>query len=1236
MKTEINFIPLDYDYFDWQGRNYVKIIGRDDKGKRVCVIDSFEPYFWAILKPEISEKRIQEIQKEIEKIKISMPSRITKVEKTELHEKKFLGKEVKAIKIFITNYKDAHPVADKLDYEEIEARREYDISLITKYITEKKFKPLSWNKISGEILNNSQEFGSLDSSLDVDLCIKAEKIEELEESKIKEKNIKFLPKILAFDIEVSEFEIGKGEILMISLVSENFKKVLTWKSEKTKEKADYVEFFKDEADMIEAFISHIKEQKPDILAGYFSDGFDLPYLRARAEKNKIRLNFSIDGSQPAFARGRIPSAYINGIVHIDLFRFIETVYAQYLQSETLSLNEVASELLGEKKHDFEKKDGKLLKEHEWEIFFAYNLQDSILTYKLAEKFWTDMTEFCRIIQEPLFEITRNSMSQLLENYILHSLEEYDEIAEKRPLHEEIGERKQRERVEGAFVLQPKAGLYENLAIFDFTSMHTSIIVSFNISKATLLQEKEKDSYDSPELELDGKKTKFYFSKKPGFLPEMCKKLIEKRKECKKEYQKTPNQITKARSNAFKLLSAAVHGYIGFFGARYYSHESSASILAFVRKFNKETIEKVNKEGYEVIYGDSVDGKTKVIIKRYGRIYEEEIANLFKKSDLKNNEEKGYDFKKDIEILTLDEKGNSVFKQIKYVMRHKCNKKMYRVNFTNNWFIDVTEDHSLIGYQSCHFNQTNAAKKDALKRIIEIKPREIKNEAGSLITLKKIPNTNKESKNFPKEVYEFMGYFIGDGSFSRNKSHQKHNKDYYLRLSLGSDKKEVFEKLIIPLIRKKYIKSFWWSKTRNGDITINGLKIVELISKNFRNKEGKKIIPIWLFEEKEENIASFLRGLFSSDGCVMMRGGAPLIKYTSINHEYIEETRKLLYAVGVSHSVFKEGNMNKYKTKEKTYTSGSHSINIIIKDRDSFINKIGFILERKNKLAQIKTRSLRKKNIKNFEFDLQNVKKIEEITAPEYVYDIEVEKNHRFFANYVLVHNTDSVAFTLNNKTKSQVLEFLKKLNSELPGIMELDLEDFYKRGLWVTKRTGEFGAKKKYALINEQGKMKVRGFETVRRDWCPLARKLQNKVLKSILEEGNEKKALEIVKETITKVKNREIEKKEIMIRTQLKKPLDEYKSITPHVIAARKIKEKGMPIDIGMLIEYFIAETKPGKKVTLVREKVKLPDEKGEYNIKYYLEHQILPAVENIFEVFNINLKEIIEGKKQMKLGEF
>ena len=130
------------------------------------------------------------------------------------------------------------------------------------------------------------------------------------------------------------------------------------------------------------------------------------------------------------------------------------------------------------------------------------------------------------------------------------------------------------------------------------------------------------------------------------------------------------------------------------------------------------------------------------------------------------------------------------------------------------------------------------------------------------------------------------------------------------------------------------------------------------------------------------------------------------------------------------------------------------------------------------------------------------------------------------------------------------------------------------------------------------------------------------------------KKALEDVKKIVKKIKQREINQKDILIRTQLKKPISEYKSISPHVIAAKKMEQQKIPVDMGNIIQYYIAETKGKNK--LVRDKVKLPDEKGEYNIEYYLTRQVLPAVENIFQVFGINVKEITEGKKQMTLGDF
>ncbi len=45
---KIDFIPIDYDYFDFEGKNYAKIVGSGKKGERICVIDSCDVYFWAI------------------------------------------------------------------------------------------------------------------------------------------------------------------------------------------------------------------------------------------------------------------------------------------------------------------------------------------------------------------------------------------------------------------------------------------------------------------------------------------------------------------------------------------------------------------------------------------------------------------------------------------------------------------------------------------------------------------------------------------------------------------------------------------------------------------------------------------------------------------------------------------------------------------------------------------------------------------------------------------------------------------------------------------------------------------------------------------------------------------------------------------------------------------------------------------------------------------------------------
>ncbi|MBM3200363.1 hypothetical protein FJZ53_05475, partial [Candidatus Woesearchaeota archaeon] len=982
-----------------------------------------------------------------------------------------------------------------------------------------------------------------------------------------------------------------------------------------------------EAEMIKEFIRIVDENNPDYLVGYYSDSFDMPYLKTRAEKNKIE--FRIGGEKVVIKKGVVRT---KGIIHLDVFDFIKSIMGYSLKTENYDLNSVAKELIGEGKIEIDFLKAVLAwdaRSTEMEKFCEYNLNDAEITYKIAKKIMPNISELTKVIGQPAVDIVRMSYGQMVEWYLIRKAHQYGEIVPNKPCPDKIAVRRMG-TYKGAFVYEPKPGLYENLAIMDFKGLYPSIIATHNISAITLT---DKDGVKTPEIETDsGKKVFYHFKKSEGFITKSIKELIEARNKVKEEIAKNPKDpALNARSYALKTVANASYGYMGFFAARWYSREAAEATTAYGRHYILQTIEEAKKE-FEVTYGDSVGKDSEVIIQNLdGETEFKKISELYEKT-AQSSSGKEYDFKDGIKALTLNDKGKCVFRPVKYVMRHKTNKKMFRVHLTNNWHIDITEDHSLIGYQTLKFNNTKE-RKDPLKRIIEIKPDDLKKKASSLIVLKKIPNNKTVTRNYPKEVYEFMGYFIGDGSFLRNKSHQRANKDYYLRLSLGKDSEEVFGKLVQPLIGKEFIKSYWWSKTRKGDITVNGLKLIEIISKDFRNAVGKKQIPDWLLEETEENICAFLRGLFSADGCVMIRNNAPIIKLTSIYDEYITKIRKLLFLTGISHSSFKENSINRYKDlkKGKVFSTGSQSRNIILKNKEDFVKKIGFIIDRKNIPASIKTNPFQKKLIKDYEFDLNNVIKIEKIDYDDYVYDLEVEDTHKFFANNILVHNTDSVCVVMGKKTKEDVLSFIKKINDKLPGLIELEVDDFYPRGIFVAKKSSEKGAKKKYALLDEENEIVVKGFETIRRDWSRLAKDVQRKVLEIILKENSPKKAMTYTQDVIQKIRKKKYETEDMIIKTTLQRPLDTYQQIGPHVAVARRMVQQGMYVSAGSTIMYVITEGE-GQ----IRDRARLPQEAKDYDAEYYVNNQIVPAVEQIFEVLGYKREDLIKEKSQKTLGDF
>lgn len=234
----------------------------------------------------------------------------------------------------------------------------------------------------------------------------------------------------------------------------------------------------------------------------------------------------------------------------------------------------------------------------------------------------------------------------------------------------------------------------------------------------------------------------------------------------------------------------------------------------------------------------------------------------------------------------------------------------------------------------------------------------------------------------------------------------------------------------------------------------------------------------------------------------------------------------------------------------------------------------------------------------------------------------------------LYSDTDSCFVELpEGKNEKDLEEFVGKMNNELPGVMEIEIEGFYRRGLFVTKKQELGAAKKKYALIDYQGRLKIVGFEYVRRDWAKIAKECQHDVIEAILRDGDPEKAVRIVKERIAELRSGKSKKEDLIIMSQLSRRISDYSSIGPHVMAAKKAVEKGKKMRSGSLVEFII--TKSGKSISdkaVLAEDVK----DGDYDADYYIENQLLPAVIRIIRELGYSEEDLKQGGKQSALKKW
>jgi DNA polymerase, archaea type len=241
--------------------------------------------------------------------------------------------------------------------------------------------------------------------------------------------------------------------------------------------------------------------------------------------------------------------------------------------------------------------------------------------------------------------------------------------------------------------------------------------------------------------------------------------------------------------------------------------------------------------------------------------------------------------------------------------------------------------------------------------------------------------------------------------------------------------------------------------------------------------------------------------------------------------------------------------------------------------------------------------------------------------------IKVAESHGFD---VIYGDTDSVYLTKPDILDVEEIvrrskEFQKKINSELPEAMELEYEGFYPRGVFITK--------KRYALIDTQGKLTVKGLETRRRDWCNVAKKTQQMVLDALLKDRDPEKAAQIVKDTVQTVKAGKVSLEDLAINTQMTRNLGGYVTEGPHVAAVRRAMKGGAEFKQGDIITYVI--TKKGSGGNIGDKAVVMDDvEEGDYDADYYINNQVLPAVMRILEALGFQEDEMKGLGKQMTLG--
>lgn len=374
-------------------------------------------------------------------------------------------------------------------------------------------------------------------------------------------------KLFTLDIEVAsengfpDVESAAEELLLITIQDYSTKKIETWGSRPFKNFRGDVNYrtFTSEQALLNDFIHWWMENTPEVITGWNSKLYDIPYLVRRIDRilgEKLMKRMSPWGlvtECEMIISGRKHISYdIGGISQLDYLDLYKKF--TYKAQESYRLDYIASVELGEKKLDHsEYETFKDFYTKGWQKFVEYNIKDVELVDSLEDKMKLielalTMAYDAKVNYQDVF-----SQVRMWDVIIYNYLKKKNIVI---PPKESSVDKN--EKFSGAYVKEPIPGMYEYVVSFDLNSLYPHLIQMYNLSPETILDEKHPtvnvDKILNKSINFDMYKDNcicangaMFRKDKRGFLPELMEKIYNERVFYKKKMLEAEQQYEKTKT-----------------------------------------------------------------------------------------------------------------------------------------------------------------------------------------------------------------------------------------------------------------------------------------------------------------------------------------------------------------------------------------------------------------------------------------------------------------------------------------------------------------------------------------------------------------------------------------------------------------------------------------------------------------------------------------------------------------